>query len=67
MAAETLALLGESTETLTEGVRLKISRKKVEEIVRRTRFFSWSNRWIRTEFRKPIRRLEAALQTPSAR
>jgi farnesyl-diphosphate farnesyltransferase len=65
MAAETLALLGESTEALTGGVRLKISRQKVKDIVRRTRIFCWSNRWIRMEFRKPIRRLETALQSLS--
>ena len=63
MAAETLALLAESTEALTQGVRLKISRRKVESIVRRTQLFSWSNRWIHSEFRKPMNRLESALQT----
>ena len=63
MAAETLALLAESIEALTQGVRLKISRRKVENIVWRTQLFSWSNRWIHSEFRKPMKRLEHALQT----
>ncbi len=62
MSAETLVLLAESTETLKDGVRLKISRQQVEAIVRRTRLFCWSNRLIRMEFRKPIRRLEVAMQ-----
>ena len=64
MAAETLALMAESTEALTQGKRLKITREKVKAIIRRTRLFSWSNRWVRAEFHKPIRRLEAALNSP---
>jgi farnesyl-diphosphate farnesyltransferase len=62
MAAETLAMLAESTEALTQGVRLKIPRRKVESIVRRTKLFCWSNCWIHAEFRKPMRRLESAMQ-----
>ncbi len=66
MAAETLATLAESTEALTQGARLKITRAQVRDIIRRTRWFGWSNRWVRAEFRKPLRRLETALQSLSA-
>ncbi len=63
MAGETLALLAESVEALVQGVRLKIPRSKVESIVRRTRLLGWSNHWVHAEFRKPMMRLEKALQT----
>jgi len=66
MAAETLALLAESTETLAQGARLKIPRSRVKDILLKTRLFVWSNRWIRAEFKKPLRRLESALQTLAA-
>ncbi len=67
MAAETLAMLAESTETLAQGTRLKIPRSRVKDILLKTRFFVWSNRWIRAEFNKPLRRLESALQTLTPR
>jgi len=62
MAGETLALLAESLEALVQGVRLKIPRSTVESIVRRTRLLGWSNHWVHAEFRKPMIRLENALQ-----
>ncbi len=65
MAIETLALLAESLDALTEGVRLKIPRSKVSSIVGRTQLFWWSNRWIHSEFQKPMRRLENALNANS--
>ena len=58
MAAETLALLADSTEALAQGTRLKISRNKVKSIVQRTGLLGWSNRWVHAEFQKPMRRLE---------
>ncbi|HAO99681.1 MAG TPA: squalene synthase [Fibrobacteres bacterium] len=62
MAAETLALLAESVDALTQGVRLKIPRQTVKRIVRRTSLFGWSNGWIHREFAKPMQRLEMAAQ-----
>jgi farnesyl-diphosphate farnesyltransferase len=62
MAAETLALLGESAESLVQGARLKISRDQVKSIMRKTALMGWSNRWVRREFQKPIGRLDHALQ-----
>jgi farnesyl-diphosphate farnesyltransferase len=62
MAGETVALLAESLEALVQGVRLKIPRSTVESIVRRTRLLGWSNHWVHAEFRKPMIRLEKALQ-----
>jgi farnesyl-diphosphate farnesyltransferase len=62
MAGETLALLAESLDALVQGVRLKIPRSTVESIVRRTRLLGWSNHWVHAEFRKPMIRLEHALQ-----
>jgi len=66
MAAETLALLAESLDALTQGVRIKIPRATVKRIVMQTQLFWWSNRWISSEFQKSMSRLEKALDVLNA-
>jgi len=52
MAMETLALLNRQAFQYEKGVAPKISLRRVQNIVRRSSLYFWSNAWLRREFRK---------------